>query len=62
MVGVKERPPTVGSGKYIWPANGGYTLTSNFGSRWGRTHEGIDLGCSVGTDVLAADGGTVTIA
>lgn len=62
MVGVKERPPTVGSGKYIWPTNGSYTLTSNFGSRWGRSHEGIDLGCSVGTDVLAADGGTVTVA
>lgn len=62
LIGTKERPPTVGSGKYIWPASGGYTLTSNFGARWGRMHEGIDLGCSVGTNVLAADGGTVTAA
>ena len=62
MVGSKERPPTVGSGKYKWPMSGGYTLTSNFGSRWGRMHEGIDLGCPVGSDVLAADGGTVTYA
>lgn len=62
MVGTKEKPPTVGSGKYIWPLSGGYTLTSNFGSRWGRSHEGIDLGCPVGSNVLAADGGTVTYA
>lgn len=61
-VGTKERPPTVGSGKYIWPLSGGYTLTSNFGGRWGTTHEGIDLGVSVGTTVMAADGGTVTYA
>lgn len=61
-VGTKERPPTVGSGKYIWPLAGGYTLTSNFGGRWGTMHEGIDLGVSVGTTVMAADGGTVTYA
>ena len=60
MVGSKERPPSVGSGKYIWPLSGGYTITSNFGGRWGRMHEGIDLGCPVGSDVLAADGGVVT--
>lgn len=62
MVGSKERPPSVGSGNYIWPLSGGYTLTSNFGGRWGRAHEGIDLGVSVGSDVLAADGGIVTYA
>lgn len=59
-VGTKERPPTVGSGTYIWPAyEGTYTVTSEFKWRWGRQHEGIDMGCSTGTDVLAADGGTV---
>lgn len=62
MVGSKERPPTVGSGKYIWPVYGGYTVTSEFGSRWGRMHEGIDLGLPVGSDIIAADGGTVTYA
>ena len=60
LVGSKERPPSVGSGKYIWPLSGGYTITSTFGSRWGRMHEGLDLGCSVGSNVLAADGGVVT--
>ncbi|MCQ2544948.1 MAG: peptidoglycan DD-metalloendopeptidase family protein [Clostridia bacterium] len=59
-VGTKERPPTVGSGTYIWPAySGSYTVTSEFKWRWGRQHEGMDLGCHVGTDVLASDGGTV---
>ena len=62
LVGTKKRPATVGSGKFAWPASGGYTLTSNFGARWGRSHEGIDLGCPTGTDVLASDGGTVTVA
>lgn len=60
LVGTKERPPTVGSGKYIWPLAGGYTVTSEYGQRWGRLHAGIDLGCPVGSDVRAADGGTVT--
>ncbi|MGN0702553.1 MAG: peptidoglycan DD-metalloendopeptidase family protein [Lentihominibacter sp.] len=62
-VGTKERPPTVGSGTYIWPANPGtYVVTSEFKWRWGRQHQGIDMGCSTGTDVLASDGGTVTYA
>ena len=62
-VGTKERPPTVGSGKFIWPAKEGtYTVTSEFKWRWGRHHDGIDMGCSQGTIVMAADGGTVTYA
>lgn len=62
-VGTKERPPTVGSGKFIWPAQSGtYTLTSTFKWRWGRHHDGIDLGCHEGNIVMAADGGTVTYA
>lgn len=60
-VGIKERPPTVGSGKYIWPMESQYyTITSEFGARWGRNHNGIDMGCPQGSPVLAADGGTVT--
>ncbi len=59
LVGTKERPPTVGSGKYIWPLKDDFTRTSGFGARWGRQHKGIDLAVSVGTTVYAADGGTV---
>lgn len=59
LVGTKERPPTIGSGTYIYPVKN-YRFTSPFGPRWGRNHDGIDLACSVGTDVMASDGGTVT--
>ena len=60
LVGTKERPPTVGSGKYKWPLAGGYTISSRFGYRWGRLHAGVDLACPPGNNVMAADGGTVT--
>lgn len=63
LVGVKERPPSVGSGKYIWPLEAGkYTITSKFGPRWGRFHYGLDMGIPTGNKVLAADGGIVTSA
>lgn len=61
LVGTKERPPTIGSGKYIYPVEG-YRLSSPFGARWGRNHNGVDLAVPMGTDVVAADGGTVTFA
>ncbi len=57
-VGTKERPATAASGKFKYPVSG-YTLTSRFGYRWGRMHYGIDLACSTGTPIRAADGGTV---
>lgn len=60
LVGTKERPPTTGTGTFIWPAyDGTYTITSEFKWRWGRQHQGIDMGCRTGNDVLASDGGTV---
>ena len=42
------------------PTNG--SLSSRYGSRWGRKHEGVDLGAEVGTPIYAADNGTVTYA
>ena len=60
LVGTKERPPTTGTGTFIWPAGEGtFTVTSEFKWRWGRQHQGIDMGCRTGNDVLASDGGTV---
>lgn len=61
LKGTKKRPPTVGSGKFAWPVHGA-RLESTFGYRWGRLHEGLDLSCSTGTPIYAADGGTVVVA
>ncbi len=45
---------------FIWPASG--TLTSTYGWRWGRMHEGIDIGASTGTPITASASGTVIVA
>jgi murein DD-endopeptidase MepM/ murein hydrolase activator NlpD len=49
-----------GSGVLSWPVSG--AVTSGFGLRWGRMHEGIDIAVSEGTPVRAAAGGTVIYA
>ncbi|HVI42457.1 MAG TPA: M23 family metallopeptidase [Anaerovoracaceae bacterium] len=60
LVGTKEPPPLIGTGTFIYPIRG--TLTSRYGSRWGRLHSGIDLAAPIGTHIKAADGGKVTFA
>jgi murein DD-endopeptidase MepM/ murein hydrolase activator NlpD len=42
---------------FIWPVNG--PVTSGFGMRWGRMHEGIDIGVPAGTSIHAAASGRV---
>jgi murein DD-endopeptidase MepM/ murein hydrolase activator NlpD len=44
----------------IWPVRG--PVTSGYGSRWGRMHEGIDIGAGSGTPIRAAKAGTVVFA
>lgn len=58
LVGTKERPKTAPTGTYMLPLQS-YVVTSEFGGRWGRMHNGIDLGASTGTPIYASDGGTV---
>lgn len=50
-------PPPPSSGNVIWPSGG--VVTSGFGPRWGRMHNGIDIAAGAGTPVVAAQSGTV---
>ena len=56
-IGTKELPSPVGSGILSMPTSG--SLSSRFGSRWGKQHQGIDLGAPLGTPIYAADNGIV---
>lgn len=40
----------------------GYTLTSGFGPRWGRQHQGLDLAAATGARIGAISSGTVIYA
>lgn len=57
---------TTGSGQFIWPVSG--PITDYFGPRDSPTagassnHMGIDIGCSYGVPIAAADAGVVTVA
>lgn len=56
--GTKDPPPRKGTGTFAKPITRG-VVTSEFGWRWGRRHNGIDIGLATGSDVKAADGGVV---
>lgn len=48
---------------YMWPVPTITTITSGFGSRWGSSHNGIDISDgSSGEQIVAAKDGTVTVA
>ena len=56
------------SGSFIWPCPASRQITSRFGSRTAPTagastyHQGIDIGAGSGTSIVAAAGGTVSLA
>lgn len=53
--GTKSKPT------YMFPVTN-WTVTSNFGYRWGRLHAGTDVGVPIGTTVRASRGGQVITA
>src|SRR5262249_49686174 len=50
-------PGTPSAAGLRWPGSG--PITSPFGWRWGRMHQGIDIGVPYGTPIRAAAAGTV---
>jgi murein DD-endopeptidase MepM/ murein hydrolase activator NlpD len=63
--GAQQGGATTGTGQvsaagFVWPTHG--ILTSPFGWRWGRMHEGIDIAAPTGTPIVAAAAGTVIYA
>jgi murein DD-endopeptidase MepM/ murein hydrolase activator NlpD len=53
-------PVIPSGGGLMWPVSG--PVTSGFGWRWGRMHEGIDIAVGSGTPVHAAQSGRVIVA
>lgn len=52
--------PVVVSGNWGWPTVSPYYVSSPYGYRWGRVHEGIDIaGSGAGSPIFASQAGTV---
>lgn len=56
--------PNVGNvGLWGWPTAQPYCITSNYGWRWGKIHEALDISCTgCGSPIYAANNGTVEVA
>jgi len=52
--------PALDPKSFIWPAHA--RITSGFGMRDGRPHQGVDIDAPFGTPIVAAQTGTVTFA
>ncbi|TCS94849.1 M23 family metallopeptidase [Hazenella coriacea] len=57
---IKNIGPISSSG-FLRPLDKKYRVTSYFGPRWGKPHEGLDYGCPVGTPIVASKSGVVEV-
>jgi murein DD-endopeptidase MepM/ murein hydrolase activator NlpD len=55
--GTFNQPTGDRAAELIWPARG--SLSSRYGRRWGRMHQGIDIAGPIGTPIVAAADGVV---
>ena len=46
-------------GKFLWPVPSSKKISSKYGKRWGRKHEGIDIVAKKGSHILSIDDGVV---
>lgn len=47
------------SGEFLWPVPSSNKISSGFGHRWGRNHDGVDIPGRVGSHIVAASDGVV---
>lgn len=47
------------SSRFLWPVPSSKKISSGYGHRWGRPHEGIDIAARKGTYIVSADAGVV---
>lgn len=49
----------LGTGRFLWPVPNFYKVSSQFGPRGGRNHDGVDIPAPKGTPIVAVDHGVV---
>lgn len=45
--------------QFLWPVPSSKRVSSHFGHRWGRKHEGMDIAARRGAKIIAVDSGVV---
>lgn len=60
VVDINNIGPISSSG-FLRPLDKKHPITSYFGPRWGKRHEGLDYGCPVGTPIVAVKSGVVEV-
>lgn len=56
---VVEDYGSLGTGRFLWPVPNFYKVSSHFGPRGRRHHDGIDIPAPRGTPIIAVDSGRV---